>query len=96
MELVMRPGNISIRHILVMEDIDLTSNSDWDPCYLDLIFSQDFFDMSELWNDGSASDLEIVNSCVESQIKEIYDPILEDITLDDDELLSVVTDIESQ
>ena len=31
-------------------DVDLISNCDWDPEYLKMIFSEDFFDMSEHWN----------------------------------------------
>ena len=79
-----------------MDDIDFIANLDWDPSYLELILSHDFFYMADLWNDGSLTDLEIVNLCEESQNKEIYNPVLEDITLEDDELLSAVTDIERQ
>ena len=39
---------------------DLFINSDWDSCYLAMIFNEDFCDMSSLWNLDGLSDMELV------------------------------------
>ena len=76
-----------------MEDIDLLSCLDWDPCYLETIFSVDFFDMSDLWNTENVTDSELLEMVEKS---DVYNPILEDITLDDEELCRAVTAIENK
>ena len=35
---------------------DIFINLDWDPCYLESIFNQDFYEMAELWNEGYVED----------------------------------------
>ena len=39
---------------MVLDDIFI--NLDWDPCYLESIFNQDFYEMAELWNEGYIED----------------------------------------
>ena len=79
---------------LVMELADsiLVHNRDWDPSYLSSIFEGDFFDFSDLWiND--MDDKELMDSVNEV---ERYCPIVEDISLDDDQLYSAVETIEAE
>ena len=40
--------------VMVLDDIFI--NLDWDPCYLESIFNQDFYEMAELWNEGYIED----------------------------------------
>ena len=77
---------------LAMEFEDLSCNLDWDPSYLLLIFDQDFYDMSELWNASSSiSDSDILKAMYQK-----YSPIIEDISIDDDSLCEAVEAIENQ
>ena len=79
-------------NISSMEDSELIGNLDWDPAYLALIFDSDFEDMSELWNDSlSVSDSKILHA-----MDTKYCPIIEDITIDDDCLVSAIEAIENE
>ena len=68
------------------------SNRDWDPGYLMDIFSHDFFEFQDLWS-SQMSDNELVK---EVQNVEKYQPIVEDISMDDDLLCSAVEKIEEE
>ena len=72
----------------------LSSNRDWDPSYLRLLFDEDFNDMTELWK-SNVADSVLVNetSRVEHQP---YCPVIEDISLDDQTLCSAVEKIEQE
>ena len=70
-------------------DITLLRNCDWDPCYLSAILEGDFFDYSELWS-NYMEDCELLDSVNKL---EAYCPIVEDISLDDNELCSAVEQI---
>ena len=76
-----------------MESDDIFINSDWDPCYLSLIFDESFDNMSELWNEEYVPDSVILQNVDE---REVYSPLVEDISLDDDELHKAVEEIESE
>ena len=67
-------------------------NRDWDLTYLRYIFSQDFYEFRELWN-NTTGDNELVH---EVEKTEPYTPIVEDISLDDDTLYEAVAQIEEQ
>ena len=74
-----------------MESDNIFSNRDWDPEYLKLLFSEDFYDMNYHWMGTSyVSDEDLV------KVTEKYCPITEDISLDDDTLPVEVERIESQ
>ena len=77
-----------------MELLDriFTVNRDWDPTYLRYVFSQDFYEFRELWNNNTG-DHELVREVEKS---ERYSPIVEDISLDDDTLYNAVAQIEEQ
>ena len=68
-------------------------NLDWDPCYLASIFDMDFNDMSVLWNCEGVSDSVIMNL---PETSGIYCPLVEDISLDDNDLHDAVEKIESE
>ena len=71
-------------------------NLDWDPDYLANIFDQDFYKMAEMWcGDDSPSDSDLVCS-VDSTEREIYSPICEDISMEDEVLREAVEVIENQ
>ena len=73
---------------------DFVENSDWDPCYLRRIFDTDFFECADLWqNSMEFSDQELVQH-VEGM--ERYQPIVEDISLEDDVLCTAVEKIEEE
>ena len=75
-----------------VSDRSLVENRDWDPCYLKDIFDVDFNDSSELWiND--IDDMELVK--VANDV-ERYSPIVEDISMDDNELCKAVETIEEE
>ena len=78
-----------------MEWDDIFENFDWDPSYLALIFSEDFFDMSYLWNGNTdgVTDAEFINFVEKT---EKYQPCVEDISLDDNILCQEVAWIESE
>ena len=82
-----------IGFIMSMESNDIFLSWDWDPCYLAYIFDQDFFDMAELWDGDDTTDSSLLESF---ENKDIYAPILEDISLDDDLLHEAVEEMESQ
>ena len=67
-------------------DALLCSNLDWDPWYLESIFQEDFYDFNYLWS-SSVADSELV---CEMEKLENYNPIVEDISLDDSDLCSAV------
>ena len=71
---------------------DIFVNLDWDPSYLESIFNQDFYEMAELWNEGY-----VENSCLLEAIEknEVYQPVVEDISLDDHILHRAVEKIEA-
>ena len=71
-----------------ISDCDILENLDWDPVYLSQLFSEDFFDMSSLWNDENfVPDGDLIKC-------DSYKPIVEDISMDDQELRSAVELIE--
>ena len=72
-----------------MDNLDLLLNRDWDPEYLQELFRTDFNDMSELWSDA-VSDTEM------NKLADKYCPIVEDISMDDEELSHAVKTIELQ
>ena len=65
---------------------------DWDPAYLSSIFDVDFYDYSEMWQSGMG-DSELLHTVTEL---EKYCPIVEDISIDDEELCNAVERIESE
>ena len=71
-------------------DLFLSQNLDWDPSYLAMLFSEDFDDYTELWS-SNVEDCELVQ---EMNKLDIYSPITEDISMDDDSLLEAVEKIE--
>ena len=77
----------------VSDDI-LMGNRDWDPCYLRLLFEDDFHDVTELWK-SNVRDEELVTETVRVE-REKYCPITEDISLDDATLCSEVEKIEDE
>ena len=68
------------------------ANRDWDPCYLRYIFSQDFYEFHELWLNG-VGDQDMIKA---AENIEPYNPIVEDILLDDASLCQAVEQIERQ
>ena len=75
-----------------ISDSLLSSNRDWDPSYLNEIFQEDFYEFSELWS-SNVMDSELVQEC--NKI-DIYCPVTEDISLDDQTLCSAVEHIEKE
>ena len=73
-------------------DSALLRNRDWDPSYLSTIFDVDFNDNLDLWQ-SEMDDSELVS--VVSHLEK-YCPIVEDISIDDNELCSVVESIENE
>ena len=71
----------------------LIYNRDWDPSYLSEIVQQDFYDFPNLWGDSSVQDSDLVN---EMERVERYQPIVEDISIEDDILCSAVEKIEKE
>ena len=70
----------------------LLENRDWDPLYLSKLFDKEFNNFDDLWiSDISDNDLKM-----EAERVEKYVPIVEDISVDDDELCSAVEKIENQ
>ena len=72
---------------------DIFVNLDWDPSYLGSIFNQDFYEMAELWNEGYVKDSYLLKAVEKN---EIYQPIVEDISLDDHILHSAVEKMEAE
>ena len=72
----------------------LVTNRDWDPSYLQLLFDEDFNDHSDLWK-SNVSDEQLVTETVRVE-HEKYQPITEDISLEDDILCSAVEKIEEE
>ena len=75
----------------ISDDV-LWKNRDWDPSYLSQLFSEDFHDVSDLWN-INVGDRELVQ---EANKVEKYSPIVEDISLDDESLCQAVENIEKE
>ena len=70
----------------------LWSNRDWDPSYLSSVFEVDFYDFNDLWMD-SINDMELVEAVNNA---EKYCPVVEDISMEDDELCMAVNKIEDE
>ena len=45
-----------------VSDITLFNNRDWDPSYLAGIFSEDFYEFKDLWNNSNVNDVELVQA----------------------------------
>ena len=67
-----------------LSDSDLMNNRDWDPSYLIDLFKEDFFDFGNLQIDDDISDQDICSE-LDRVEKEIYAPIVEDISFDEDD-----------
>ena len=67
-------------------------NRDWDPSYLRELFSEDFFDLNDLWS-SNVNYMELVR---EVETMEKYCLIDEDINMDDQTLCQAVEQIESE
>ena len=80
--------------VLIMDTYDLllSQNRDWDLSYLAMLFSEDFDDYSDLWA-SNVNDSELVQ---EMNKLEIYAPVVEDISMDDDTLVHAVEKIENE
>ena len=78
--------------VMEVSDAVLSSNRDWDPGYLASIFDMDFFEFNELWG-NSVNNKQLVDAVRDV---EKYNPIVEDISLDDNELCSAVEKIEDR
>ena len=79
-----------------MECDKLFVNFDWDPAYLSEIFAEDFDDYSEMWNEESVGDDELVKCVEKMDLKQRYCPIVEDISMDDSMLCAAVEQIENE
>ena len=79
-----------VRALWIFTDNYIRNNQDWDPCYLRRIFDKNFDNISELWLDGVEDSVLLK----EMENYEHYCLIVEDISLDDDELCSAVEIIE--
>ena len=67
-------------------------NRDWDPSYLKELFTEDFYDFRDLWQ-NTVTDMELL-SVTEAVDK--YSPVVEDISMDDSTLCQAVEEIEEQ
>ena len=67
----------------------------WDPYYLNNLFKEDFDNVDTNVFNSSVSDSDLLKSieCMENML---YQPIVEDITMDDNDLLTAVNQIESE
>ena len=68
----------------------LVSEQYWDPLYLHELFREDFYDFNPLWK-SSLCHRDLVHA-VETLKR--YNPLVDDISLDDDVLCSAVKEIE--
>ena len=75
-----------------ISDAALSVNCDWDPSYLKSIFDVDFYDFNNLWS-NTVKDSELVKVVDEV---ERYCPIVEDVSMDDNELCNAVEQIEKR
>ena len=73
-------------------DRELLLTYDWDPVYLLSIFDSEFNDTSDLW-DNIMSDSEILDTV---NIMEKYNPIVEDISMEDEVLCAAVEPIKAE
>ena len=78
---------------LVMESDDIFINLDWDPSYLASIFDADFYDMSDLWDVDYVGDNQLLEY---AERRDIYCPMVEEISIEDEVLCKAVEQIESQ
>ena len=79
-----------------MSDEYLCRNRDWDPSYLQLLFAEDFNDVTELWKSNVRDD-ELVTESIRVETEcQPYCPITEDISLDDSTLCEAVEKIEEE
>ena len=76
--------------MMELADETLSTHRDWDPIYLSDIFGQDFYDFDHLWR-SNMGDQDLVHAI---EVIERYNPLVEDISLDDDTLYEAVEDIE--
>ena len=77
-----------------VSDSLLVSNLDWDPSYLITLFSDDFDDNTDMWN-SSLTDGQLLHYSQQLD-REMYAPVCEDISLDDDTLRDAVENIEKE
>ena len=75
-----------------VSDEFLLENRDWDPVYLSTLVEPDFHDFTDHWK-SSIKDNELVN---EMERVERYNPITEDISLDDYVLCDALDKIEHE
>ena len=73
-----------------LSDKMLVSERYWDPNYLAKLFSEDFHEFKTLW-ESDMGDQDLINAV---EVLENYNPIVEDISLDDDVLTTAVEEIE--
>ena len=74
-----------------ISDWALVHNKDWDPAYLVEIFNQNFFEFSDL-SQSAITDEDFV---CEMDKMEKYNPLVEDISLDDSALCEAIEQIEA-
>ena len=75
-----------------VSDITFMRNRDWDPLYFRELYSEDFYEFSQLCQSG-VRDSKLV---AEMEKFEPYCPVTEDISMDDQELCSAVEQIEHE
>ena len=75
-----------------ISDGNFIENRDWDPVYQSELFAYDFYAFDELWN-TDISDYEMI---MEGERVEKYNPIVEDISLEDEELCCAVEKTEKE
>ena len=68
---------------------------DWDPQYLREMISQNFYEFSDLWQNGIC-DKELVGAVDRAMATERYCPVVEDISIDDDTLYEAVAQKERE
>ena len=69
-----------------------STNRDWDPSYLRQLFNDSFDNLSSLWING-VEDSVLID---EMEKYESYQPIVEDISLEDEVLCTAVQKIEEE
>ena len=80
----------------LLDSVLLTSMKNWDPFYFCMLFNMEFDEdnTKELFN-SSFSDTDLMSSV--EQIEHIpYQPVVEETTMDDDDLLAAVNKIEQE
>ena len=74
-----------------MDSDDLFSTLDWDPVYLSSIFDQEFNDFTDLWNSCIVSDSKLLEMTSDSGS---YCPVVEDISIEHEVLVTELNQIE--